>query len=69
MLSSFGLSQRRQDQSQAANYTITLAYDKNIFDITQNSKLSVPNLVTTRSQIDQPTDLFKAPPATNKGAH
>jgi Tfp pilus assembly protein PilN len=69
VLSTFSLNTGSQDASQAANYTITLSYDKNIFDITQNVKLLVPNLVTTRSQIDQPTDLFKAAPATSKGGH
>lgn len=67
VLSSFSLSTGSQDPSQAANYTISMAYDKNIFDITQNVKLLVPNLVTTRSQLDQPTDLFKAEPAPTKG--
>jgi Tfp pilus assembly protein PilN len=69
VLSTFSLNTGSQDPTQAANYTIDLSYDQNIFDITQNIKLVVPNLVTTRSQLDQPTDLFKAPPATNKGAH
>jgi hypothetical protein len=67
VLSSFSLNTDSQDPNQAANYTITLSYDQNIFDITQNVKLIVPNLVTTRSQIDQPSDLFKAAPAASKG--
>ena len=67
VLSSFGLNSTATDKSQAAIYTITLAYDKTIFDITQQVTLSVPSLVTTRSQLDQPTDLFKASstPVTN----
>lgn len=60
VLSSFGLNSGTADPAQAASYTITLSYDTNIFDITQSVKLSVPSLVTTRSQLDQPTDLFKA---------
>lgn len=68
VLTSFSLNTDSEDPSQAATYTISASYDKNIFDITQNVKLSVPNLVTTRSQIDQPTDLFKAAPAPSKGA-
>jgi len=62
VLSSFGLS-GGQDKSQAASYTITLAYDKSIFDITQEVKLTVPSVVTTRSGVQQPTDLFKSAPA------
>lgn len=49
-------------------YTITLNYDAPIFDITQNVKLVVPNLVTTRSELDKPNALFTPAPAptTNK---
>lgn len=65
VLSSFSISSGTQDNSQSANYTITLSYDKTIFDVTQNAKLHVPNITTTRLSVDQPTDLFKAAPATN----
>lgn len=69
VLSSFSLSTGSQTPGQAANYTINLAYDKTIFDITQNAKLSVPSVTTTRSQLDQPTtDLFQPAPVTNKGS-
>lgn len=67
VLSSFSLNSGTQDASQAANYTITLSFDKTIFDITQNVKLEVPSVTTTRLGVDQPTDLFKAAPATNAG--
>lgn len=66
VLNTFGLTTGTQDASQAASYTIGLSYDKAIFDITQNVNLSVPNLVTTRLAIDQPSDLFKAAPVTTK---
>lgn len=59
VLSTFGLNSGANDPSQAANYTITLSYDKTIFDTTQKIKLTVPS-VTTRAQIAQPTDLFQA---------
>jgi len=55
VLTSFGLTQHEAD------YTINLNYDQTIFDITQNVKLIVPNKVTTRSEVEQPTDLFKLP--------
>ena len=64
VLSSFGLN-GSTSSAQAATYTISLSYDKNIFDITEMVKLSIPNLVTTRSELAQPDDLFKAAPATN----
>jgi hypothetical protein len=62
VLSSFSLSTATtQDPTQAASYTITLSYDPTIFDITQqNIKLSVPSEVVTRSDVAQPTALFKA---------
>jgi Tfp pilus assembly protein PilN len=41
-----------------ASYTITFGYDQNIFDITQDVKVSTPTTVTTRSEVDKPTDLF-----------
>ncbi len=46
--------------AQPANYTITLAYDPIIFDITKKISLIVPNLITTRAGSIQPNDLFKA---------
>lgn len=50
--------------AQPATYTISLTFDKTILDITQQVKLVVPNQTTTRSQVSQPTDLFKAAPAS-----
>lgn len=67
VLSSFSVNKGSQDSSQAADYTITLSYDPTIFDIAQNVKLSVPSITTTRLGVEQPTDLFKAAPSTNKG--
>lgn len=69
VLTSFSLNTDSGNAGQAANYTISLSYDKTIFDVTQNAKLSVPNVVTTRLNVDQPTDLFQAaPPPAKKGA-
>jgi Tfp pilus assembly protein PilN len=62
VLSSFGLNTGAKDASQAASYTITLSYDKTIFDITQKVELTVPTATTTRSQVSQPSDLFKTTP-------
>lgn len=59
VLSAFGLDTSSKDASQAATFTITLSYDKTIFDITQSVALSVPT-VTTRAQIQNPNDLFRA---------
>jgi len=67
VLTSFGVSSTGSKSGKTANYTITLAYDKNIFDITQKVTLSVPQLTTTRSSLDKPTDLFEAAPTPDKG--
>jgi Tfp pilus assembly protein PilN len=62
VLSSFSLNTAASAQdTEPAQYTITLSYDKNIFDITQNISLSVPS-VTTRAQLQDPPDLFNATP-------
>lgn len=46
-----------------ASYTITLAFDPAIFSNATDVQLTVPNIVTTRSTVEQPTDLFKNNPA------
>jgi uncharacterized membrane protein len=64
VLTSFGLNTDTQNPEQAATYTINLAYDQAIFDITKNVKLAVPTLTTTRLTTTNPaSDLFQAAPA------
>lgn len=65
VLSSFSrTSSPGSSGNQAASYTITLSYDPSIFDITKNVKLTVPNLVLTRTGLLQPSDLFQAAPSS-----
>lgn len=52
VLSSFGRS------SDGASYTITLNFDPLIFSNTSKVSLLVPNIVTTRSILEQPAVLF-----------
>ncbi len=47
-------------------YEITLTFDPVIFENTKNVTLVVPKLTTTRSEIEKPTDLFKALPEDKK---
>jgi cell division protein FtsB len=62
VLSSFSLG---DDQ---ASYTINVSYDPNIFDITKDVDLTVPEQETTRSKVDQPsTDLFTGGADTTAG--
>lgn len=60
VLSSFALSTTGGASSQAATYTVTMAYDQKLFDVTNDTKLTVPSTVTTRSQPDQANDLFQS---------
>jgi hypothetical protein len=74
VLSAFSLSTGANtttstQNTKPATFTINLSYDKNIFDITQNINLSVPNLVTTRSASSNPTDLFTVAPNQNNSAN
>lgn len=45
--------------SSGATYNITANFDPAIFDSTNNTSLTVPHIVSTRSVIEQPTDLFQ----------
>lgn len=49
-----------------ATYTITANFDPNIFNSANNVTLTVPNIISTRSVLEQPKDLFSTgPTATN----
>lgn len=78
VLSSFGLTTSSSTTTpgstpptaKKASYTISLVYDPTIFNITKTIKLDVPSQITTRSEIDQPSELFSTPatsvvPVTN----
>ncbi len=47
-----------------ATFQIKLKFDPVIFDNTKDAQLIVPSIISTRSQTEKPTDLFKAPPVT-----
>lgn len=53
VLSEFGRT------STGASYTITVRFAPAIFDNANAVALSVPNIISTRSAIEQPTDLFQ----------
>lgn len=46
--------------SSGATYTITANFDPTIFNSATNVSLTVPNIISTRSIIEQPTDLFQS---------
>lgn len=45
--------------SESANYTIELSFDPEIFSELVSVELSVPNIITTRSEVEQPDVLFE----------
>lgn len=60
VLTSFGLTQN------LASYTVTFNYDPAIFNITKDTSLVVPKLVTTRSEVEKPSELFVPKPTTEE---
>jgi hypothetical protein len=59
VLSTFGLASD-SSSGKPASYTINLNYDEKIFNIAEDIKLNVPSQVTTRSELERPSDLFQA---------
>ncbi len=49
-----------------ATYQITLKYDPVIFDSSKAIALVVPKIISTRSETEKPTDLFKALPGVKQ---
>ncbi|HTE22437.1 MAG TPA: hypothetical protein VK674_05355 [Candidatus Limnocylindria bacterium] len=45
-----------------ASYQVTLSFDPVIFDIKQDTRLQVPNKITTRSVTERPNPLFQQQP-------
>ncbi len=56
VLSSFSVTNKD------ATYQINFKFDPQIFDNTQTVELVVPNIISTRSQTEKPSDLFQAKP-------
>lgn len=65
VLSTFSLS---AGEGSKASFGLTMAYDPVIFETTKKVSLTVPNLITTRSELEKPTELFTAPVTSTKPA-
>lgn len=63
-LSQFGLGTVVGTAGKPATYTITLKYAPEIFSSANDVKLSIPNQVTTRSEIEKPQNVFESPTST-----
>ncbi len=60
VMSSFGVGDK------STTYQISLNYDEAIFDNSKDITLTIPKIISTRSETEKPTDLFKALPAPTK---
>jgi hypothetical protein len=74
VLSSFSVASKSVTSSsptgtKTSTFTVSLTYAPDIFDIKQDKvNLIVPSIITTRSEVDKPTDLFTtAPSGTSTG--
>jgi hypothetical protein len=52
------LSQFSRNEKEA-NFEISLRFDATIFKVTEDVELVVPQIITTRSEVDKPTALFQ----------
>lgn len=58
----------QQPGDAAATYTLDFNYDPAIFNVKESSdKLDVPSKITTRSEVDKPSDLFVPAPKSTGG--
>lgn len=58
VLASFATADRNNPQA-GISYQLTLSFDPAIFDITKHVALVTPKIISTRSETEKPTDLFK----------
>ncbi len=63
VLSNFGV----QGTSNRTSYGLSFKFNPAIFDNTNNVELVVPNIVSTRSVTEKPTDLFEQKQSTPQG--
>ncbi len=55
VLTNFGVD------AKGASFTLTMEYDKAIFDSSEDQiSLTIPNIITSRSETERPADLFQA---------
>jgi Tfp pilus assembly protein PilN len=60
VLSSFS----RSDKD--STYALDVTFDEAIFDVNKDVKLAVPKIISTRSETEKPTELFKALPQSTE---
>lgn len=63
VLKNFGIEQK--NEAGRSTYTVSVRFDKTLFDITKKVDLTVPNKISTRSEVDISTDLFEQVPTEN----
>jgi Tfp pilus assembly protein PilN len=60
VLKSFGVSSGSRSAAGTTSYSVEFKFNPIIFDNTKNVELIVPNIISTRSVTEAPTDLFEA---------
>lgn len=63
VLSSFGVG--KSTSGGRTSYSLKFKFDPVIFDNTKSVELIVPNIISTRSITEKPSDLFETPQPTN----
>lgn len=65
VLGTFGLNATEKDPKKKASYSINLSFDPNIFDNAKTVALTVPKIISTRSETEKPNPLFDTPSSSN----
>ncbi|MDL2363554.1 MAG: PilN domain-containing protein [Patescibacteria group bacterium] len=60
VLTNFGVSDSTTASARPVSYTLTFKYDPILVKVTEKVTLKVPNKITTRSELGQPTGLFES---------
>ncbi len=68
VLNNFGVAQGAVTSKGAAAYSLQFKYNPIIFDNTKEVSLVVPNIISTRSVTERPTDLFESSSTTKSGS-
>ncbi len=68
VMTSFSLNDTEKDPKKKASYQIALSFDSTIFNNARTIDLTVPKIISTRSETEKPNALFDTPtPTTQSG--
>ncbi len=75
VLTSFSVQEKATNPSEKASFSITTNFDEQLFKMIKQQglpedkavTLNIPNIISTRSETEKPTELFGAKPTTGEG--